>query len=85
MPRPLSLMFIVPAIALPFWISVQVNIPWPLVSDEGPVQVPDTLVSVPPGFGVGAAGAEVLPPHALTVMRLKATSIKVRMARFLPD
>jgi len=79
--RPPSLMFIVPVMALPFWARVQVMFPGPLVSADVPVHVPDTLVSVPVGVGVGAAGEDVLPPHADTVSRLKTTRIDVRMAR----
>src|ERR1035437_1959899 len=81
--RPVSLMFIVPAMALAFWVRVQVILSRPLVSADVPVQVPDRLVSVPTGLGAGVAGEEVDPPHAATVSKVKTTRIHVRMARSL--
>lgn len=66
MSLPVSLKLIVPVMLLPFCVTVQVIFSWPLVSADVPVHVPDRLVSVPVGVGVGAAGADVLPPHAAT-------------------
>jgi len=75
-----SLIFIVPVMALVFWARVQVILSWPLVSADVPVHVPERLVSVPGELGVGVAGEEVDPPHAATATRLKTTKIAVRMA-----
>jgi hypothetical protein len=79
MPRLLSLMFIAPVMALPFWESVQIMFPWPLVSAEVPVHVPAMFVSVPAEVGVGAAGEDAFPLHADTVKRLKTTTIDARI------
>src|SRR5512144_1222064 len=85
MPRPLSLMFNVPVMALPFWVRVQVMVSGPLVSDDGPAHVPDRLVSVPLGLGVGPVGADVLPPHAVTVTRLRMAGIQARILQSPSD
>lgn len=81
--RPASLMFIVPVMALPLWLRIQVMFSWPLVSAAEPVQVPDRLATVTVGAGVGAAGDDVLPPHADTVSRLRTTSTDMRIGRSL--
>jgi len=77
--RPASLMVIVPVMALPLWPRVQVMCSWPLVSIAEPDHAPDTLASVPLGVGVGAVGADVLPPHALRVNRPTTTRTDARI------
>jgi hypothetical protein len=74
-------MFIVPVMAVPFWATVQVIFPGPLVSADVPVQVPAMLVSVPGEVVVGAAGMDVLPLHAATASEVTTITTKVRMAR----
>jgi hypothetical protein len=78
--RLVSLIFIVPDMALPFWVRPQVILSWPLVSADVPVHVPDTLASVPVETGVGVAGEDVDPPHADTATRLTTARIERRMA-----
>jgi hypothetical protein len=85
--RLLSLIIIVPDMALPFWVTLQVIFSWPLVSDDVPLHVPDRLVAgavglvtTAAGVDVGAAGEDVLPPHALTVSRLRTTRVDARIS-----
>jgi hypothetical protein len=78
--RLISLIFIVPDMPLPLWVTLQVIFPWPLVSADVPVHVPDTLASVPVDTGVGVAGEELDPPHADTATRLTTARIDRRMA-----
>jgi hypothetical protein len=76
--RLVSLMFIVPVMALAFCVSVHVIFSEPLVSDEVPAQVPDSLIGV---VGVGEAGVDMLPPHAPTINRLRTANIGKRIPR----
>lgn len=79
--RPVSLMFIVPVMAFPFWLRDHVILSRPVESADVPTHVPDRLVSVAVGVGVGAAGMDADPAHALTNTRLKTTRTDLRMSR----
>jgi hypothetical protein len=79
--RPVSPMFIVPVMAVPFWVTVQASVSGPVVSADVPVQVPDTLVRVPGEAAEGVAGVYVLPPQAVTASKPKTTNIDLRIRR----
>jgi hypothetical protein len=63
-------MFIVPVMAVPFWATVQVIFPGPLVSADLPAQVPDMSVAGPAGLPfdhlveLPDRPVEILAPHA---------------------
>jgi hypothetical protein len=77
MPLPVSLKLIVPVMLLPFWVTVQLIFPGPLVSADVPVQVPLMLPGVvtEPG-GEGEVGDDELPPHAETTRPASRTKLR---------
>ena len=75
-----SLMFIVPVMAFPFWVRAHVMFSRPLVSADVPIHVPDGFVFAA-AVGVGAVGTDALPAHAVTNIRLKTTRTDLRMSR----
>jgi len=81
--RLVSLMFIVPVMALPFWVRAHVMFSRPVVSADMPIHVPDRLVSVATAVGVGAVGMDADPAHALTNTKLKTTRRDLRISRSL--